>query len=165
MRRPYGENETTMSLRITCLCGSVAIELHGNPAARANCHCSSCRDFYGTSMFSATAWEAGSVDIVGGELKVFKHPAKQLEKSFCGVCGEVVFGANRLGMRVVPNAIVARAVGGELDAALVPTMHLFYRQRLVNVLDDLPKYLDGWDGPAYEEPALSGPAASETGRI
>jgi hypothetical protein len=53
-------------------------------------------------------------------------------------------------MRVVPNAVVARAVGGELDATLAPTMHLFYRQRVIDVLDDLPKYLDGWDGPTYE---------------
>jgi hypothetical protein len=90
------------------------------------------------------------VCIAGGVEKVFKHPAKQLTKIFCNVCGEVVFGTNRLGMRVVPNAVVARAVGGELDATLAPTMHLFYRQRVIDVLDDLPKYLDGWDGPTYE---------------
>jgi hypothetical protein len=58
-----------------------------------------------------------------------------------------VFGTNRLGMRVVPNALVARAADGKLDANLAPTMHMFYGQRVVDVLDDLPKYLDGWNGP------------------
>lgn len=72
-----------------------------------------------------------------------------MTKTFCDVCGEVVFGTNRLGMRVVPNALTARATGGKLDAALAPTMHLFYRERVVDVVDDLPKYLDGWDGPTY----------------
>ncbi|WP_268998859.1 GFA family protein [Paraburkholderia sejongensis] len=138
-----------MSLRLTCLCGKVSVELHGRPTARANCHCSSCRGFYGTSIFAATAWEADSVRIGGGVGRTFKHPEKQLTKTFCDVCGEVVFGTNRLEMRVVPNALVARATDGKLDAALAPTMHLFYRQRVVDVSDDLPKYLDGWDGPTY----------------
>ncbi|MEX3922076.1 GFA family protein [Paraburkholderia sp. BR10872] len=139
----------TMSLRVTCLCGKITVNLHGGPAARANCHCSSCRTFYGTSMFSATAWAADAVSVDDGAGRTFKHPEKQLTKTFCDVCGEVMFGTNRLGMRVVPNALVARATDGKLDAALAPTMHLFYRQRVVDVSDDLPKYLDGWDGPTY----------------
>jgi len=139
-----------MSLRITCLCGKLSVDLHGQPVARANCHCASCRDFYGTTMFSATAWDADSVRIADGVGQVFRHPAKQLSKAFCSACGEVIFGTNRLGMRVVPNAMVTRANGGSLDANLAPTMHLFYRHRVIDVLDDLPKYLDGWDGPTYE---------------
>jgi hypothetical protein len=26
-------------------------------------------------------------------------------------------------------------------------MHLSYRQRVIDVVDALPRYLDGWDGP------------------
>lgn len=100
-------------------------------------------------MFSATAWEADAVRVEAGVALTFSHPEKQLTKTFCGVCGDAVFGTNRLGMRVVPNALVARATDGVLDAALAPTLHLFYRQRVVDVSDDLPKYLDGWDGPTY----------------
>jgi hypothetical protein len=100
-------------------------------------------------MFSATAWAADAVSIDDDVARTFKHPEKQLAKTFCDVCGEVMFGTNRLGMRVVPNALVARATDGKLDATLAPTMHLFYRQRVIDVSDDLPKYLDGWDGPTY----------------
>lgn len=138
-----------MSLCLTCLCGKVSVELHGAPAARANCHCSTCRGFYGTSLFSATAWEAAAVRVQDGMALTFQHPEKQVSKTFCGVCGDTLFGTNRLGMRVVPNALVARANDGQLDAALAPTLHLFYRQRVVEVSDDLPKYLEGWDGPTY----------------
>lgn len=138
-----------MSLRATCPCGKISVELRGSPAARANCHCSSCRDFYGAPVFSATAWEPDAVSISEGLGQTFKHPEKQLTKTFCDVCGEVVFGTNRLGMRVVPNALLARATDGKLEANLSPTMHLFYRQRVVDASDDLPKYLDGWDGPTY----------------
>ncbi|GLQ98810.1 hypothetical protein GCM10007863_32300 [Dyella mobilis] len=138
-----------MSLRAMCLCGKTSLDLHGSPVARANCHCSSCRSFYGTHIFSATAWESDAVRISDGLGQTFKHPEKQLTKTFCDVCGEVVFGTNRLGMRVVPNVLLARATDGALEPSLSPTMHLFYRQRVVDVLDDLPKYLDGWDGPTY----------------
>ncbi|WP_176057492.1 GFA family protein [Paraburkholderia sp. BCC1876] len=132
---------------LQCLCGTIRIELSGEPVARANCHCGSCRDFYGTSMLSATAWPAEQVTVTRGSVSTFRHPAKQLTRAFCAACGEIVFGTNRLGMRVLPNSLVARAAGGELPEALRPTLHLFYRHRLVEVQDELPKYLDGWDGP------------------
>ncbi|AHI68331.1 GFA family protein [Burkholderia thailandensis] len=135
----------TRSLR--CLCGAVGVKLTGEPAARAHCHCMACRDFYGAPMLSATAWPAGQVIVAEGDVASFAHPTRRLSRAFCATCGETVFGTNRLGMRVVPNAIVARAAGGELPDGLRPTMHLFYRHRIVDVRDDLPKYLDGWDGP------------------
>lgn len=141
-----------MALRITCLCGANTMELHGTPAAQANCHCTTCRDFYGVAMLSATAWAAESVTVSGAENARFQHPAKQLCKTFCLNCGEVLFGTNRLGMRVVPNALVARAAEGVLGAAFAPTMHLFYRERVIDVADALPKYLDGWDGPLHVSP-------------
>ncbi|KAF1004560.1 MAG: hypothetical protein GAK28_03937 [Luteibacter sp.] len=136
-----------MLFRTTCLCGKVSIELHGEPSARANCHCSSCRDFYGVPLFSATAWQADNVRIDSGATRSFKHPEKDMTKTFCENCGEVVFGTNRLGMRVVPNAMVARATDGSIQEHWAPTMHLFYRQRLTDIQDNLPKYLEGWDGP------------------
>jgi len=139
-----------MPIRITCLCGKTSVELHGEPAARANCHCAACRDFYGTAMLSATAWHADAVRPTQNSGRIFRHPVKQLSKTFCAECAEVMFGTNRLGMRVVPNAIVARTTGGTLDAHLVPTMHLFYRHRVIDIADTLPKFLDGWDGPLYD---------------
>jgi hypothetical protein len=135
------------TLAVQCLCGSVHLELLGQPTARANCHCQSCRDFYGTSMLSATAWTAESVTHSGRQAATFHHPTKQLARTFCTACGETVFGTNRLGMKVVPNSLVARAAEGILPEQFQPTMHLFYRHRVIDVNDTLIKYLDGWDGP------------------
>lgn len=53
-------------------------------------------------------------------------------------------------MVVIPNSLFVRAAQNTLPDPLAPTMHLFYRHRVVDVADALPKYLDGWDGPAYE---------------
>lgn len=135
---------------VHCLCGAVNIKLNGQPQARANCHCRSCQDFYGTSMLSATAWLAEQVTIASGSVSSFSHPSKDLSRTFCSGCGETVFGTNRLGMRVLPNTILARAAGGEVPEEMRPTMHLFYRHRIIDIQDELPKYLDGWDGPTYQ---------------
>lgn len=142
----------SVSMFIQCQCGSAGIELQGEPAARAYCHCQSCREFYGAALFAATAWPAGAVRLTGGPIASFQHPAKQMSKTFCPACGDTLFGTNRLGMRVVLNSMVARIAGGSLPGNLVPTMHLFYRQRVVEVADGLTKYLDGWDGPEYGAP-------------
>lgn len=139
-----------MPLRITCLCGATTLELHGRPAARANCHCATCREFYASPMLAATAWAADAVQVAGAALIRFPHPFKQLSKHFCQGCGDVLFGTNRLGMYVVANAIAARSSGGLLAAPLLPEMHLFYRERIIDVADALPKYLEGWDGPTLE---------------
>lgn len=137
------------SCKLACLCGAVTVELTGEPAALAICHCGTCRDFYGTSILSASAWPADKA-VASGALEVFHHPHKQMSRAFCRACGETLFGTNRLGMRVVPNSLLARAHGGILPADRQPTMHLFYRQRVIDVNDALPKYLDGWDGPVHE---------------
>jgi hypothetical protein len=137
--------------QIACLCGAVTVDLTGEPAARANCHCATCRDFYATPMLSATAWANENV-APHGELKVFQHLAKQMSRAFCPKCGETLFGTNRFGMRVVPNSLLERANGGSLPANRTPSMHLFYRHRVIDVNDALIKYIDGWDGPTYEAP-------------
>lgn len=100
-------------------------------------------------MLSATAWPEPAVRIAKGAAATFAHPTKQLSRAFCAGCGETLFGINRLDMRVVPNSLMARASGGALPGHLSPTMHLFYRHRVIDVSDALTKYLEGWDGPEY----------------
>ncbi|WP_217590188.1 GFA family protein [Burkholderia sp. GbtcB21] len=139
----------TRTLSARCLCGAVTVTLRGEPAARANCHCATCRDFYGTPMLSATAWPPEQI-AVDGTGATFPHPSKSMSRTWCVSCGEIVSGTNRFGMRVVPNSLTARAHGGQLPDDLQPTMHLFYRQRVIDVIDALPKYLDGWDGPTLD---------------
>ncbi|MGJ8525114.1 hypothetical protein LMG33818_000822 [Halomonadaceae bacterium LMG 33818] len=41
-----------MSTAVACLCGANQFQLKGNPAAKAYCHCQSCRDMYGGDLLS-----------------------------------------------------------------------------------------------------------------
>ena len=88
---------------------------------------------------------------VEGGHATFPHPAKSMSRTYCASCGEIVCGTNRFGMRVVSNSLAARAHGGQLPGDLQPTMHLFYRHRVIDVVDALPKFLDGWDGPTLDD--------------
>lgn len=142
-----------MILRTRCLCGRTPLSVQGTPVARAYCHCGTCRDTYATAVLAATAWDADAVTIDLATTGMFQHPHKQLSKTFCSHCGDALFGTNRLGLRVVPNALIARATGGTLPDAFAPTLHLFYRERSLDVVDALPKYLEGWDGPTYDASA------------
>jgi hypothetical protein len=135
--------------RLSCACGASILELHGEPAARAICHCNACRDLYSAIVLAATAWPGTQVSHAGtaDALAIYQHPTRQMRRYVCRHCGELVHGSNRFDLVVVPNARVMRAHGGVLPAELTPTMHLFYAQRTFDVADELPKYLEGWDGP------------------
>lgn len=136
-----------MSTTVGCLCGANQFQLKGSPAAKAYCHCQTCRDMYGGDLLSATAWSSDQLIWVKQASGTFKHPAKSITRHFCTFCGETLFGINRLGMTVIPNTLLVR--NGCFPNDYSPAFHLFYEQRVINVEDDLPKYVAGWDGPLH----------------
>ena len=133
-----------------CDCKSVSFATEGAPAAKAYCHCSDCRDFYSTPVLGATAWKMSALTVISGESNVshFQHPLKQLSKFFCRICGDTLFGTNRLSMYVVPNKQIYRASGHAIQT-MRPDFHLFYRQRVVDIDDTLTKYLDCRSGELF----------------
>lgn len=136
---------------LRCDCGAIVMAISGEPVARAICHCNACRDLYGSPLLAATAWMPEQVTHQGDSdaLLDYTHPVRNMHRCSCRRCGELVHGLNRLGMIVIPNARFARHHEGRLPVRLMPTMHLFYSSRSFDVIDDLPKYLEGWDGPLH----------------
>jgi hypothetical protein len=136
---------------LRCDCGAVVMAIAGEPVARAICHCHACRDLYGSTLLEATAWMPEQVVHQGdpAALLDYAHPVRDMRRYSCRHCGELVHGRNRLGMIVIPNARFARHHGGQLPERLMPAMHLFYASRSFDIADELPKYLEGWDGPLY----------------
>jgi hypothetical protein len=140
---------------LKCSCEAVELQLTGSPAACGFCHCSSCRDFYALPVFSVTGWKREAVQVAKGEDRIgeFTHPTKQMRRFFCLTCGETLFGTNRLGMAVIGTPLIAKAFGGNLPAEFRPTFHLFYSYRVLDVEDELPKYLQGRSGPSLQTQA------------
>jgi len=138
--------------RVQCDCGAVELSIVGTPIVHAFCHCVDCRALLNVPYHSVTAWKKECVSVIKGEdaLSVFRHREMAMERFFCDHCGEVLFNTNVAGWRVVSQLLIAKCNDDELPAELRSDKHFFYTQRIVDVNDDLPKYLRGTDGPLYE---------------
>ena len=90
--------------------------------------------------------------IVSGEenLILYQHPRLKMQKHFCASCGEVLFNTNGMDWRVISQLLIAKCNAGELPLELRPDKHFFYEQRVVDISDELPKYLRGTNGPLFE---------------
>lgn len=144
---------TSFEIPLRCNCGLVELLIHGSPMARAYCHCRSCRDLYDLPVLAATAWKKDAVRTIKGQdfINTYKHPTQQMQRHFCRACGTTVLGENRLDLFVIRTSLIAKSLGGQLPDALTPEFHLFYASREIDIEDDLPKYLEGWDGPLFSK--------------
>src|ERR1700689_4754900 len=82
-----------MTLRTACCCcGTCSIEVNGEPALNAICHCSSCKKRAG----SAFGWSADFPDDKGvgksGETRVYaKDGPAGYNRFFCAKCGTTLY--------------------------------------------------------------------------
>src|SRR5689334_19634987 len=71
-----------------CFCGSVQVEVSGEPEAMGYCHCQSCRSRSGGPVNAFTFWRPKAVQVTAGpkHLGMFqKTPASQ--RQYCTKCG------------------------------------------------------------------------------
>jgi len=120
-----------------CICGAVELELRGEPAAMAYCHCSSCRGWLGAPIHAASLWPTPAVNVVKGadKLGMFKR-TEASHRHFCTDCGGPVFIRHpALGMTDVPAGTIA-------GFAFAPALHVHYGEKVLAVRDGLPKFKD-----------------------
>ena len=137
---------------IYCECKAVQASLSGSPIVHACCHCTDCRELLDIPFHSVTAWKPDSLTFVSGKDKLiaYQHPTLKMQKHFCFTCGEVLFNTNGMDWRIVSQLLIAKCNAGKLPDELRSDKHFFYEQRVVDVSDDLPKYLRGTNGPLFE---------------
>ena len=136
---------------VHCDCKAVELCLAGHPIVHAHCHCVDCRELLNVPYHAVTAWNREDVTIPKGSDKLveYQHPELDMKRVFCAHCGEVLFNTNSMGWRVVSQWLIAKCNDGELPPELCSDKHFFYEQRVVDVVDELPKYLRGTNGPRY----------------
>ena len=66
----------TNTYKAGCTCGAVELEISGDPAVQAYCHCNSCRGWLGAPIHAAALWPSSSVKIV---LMIEPNPARVCE--------------------------------------------------------------------------------------
>jgi len=120
-----------------CVCGAVQLEISGEPAVQAYCHCESCRRWFGAPVNAATLWPPQNVKIVKGadNLGLYKI-TEASHRQFCKTCGApVLIGHPGLGMTDVPAVSIA-------GLSYKPTVHVNYGEKVMSVRDGLPKFKD-----------------------
>lgn len=120
-----------------CMCGAVEVEITGDPAVQAYCHCGSCRGWLGAPIHAASLWPASSVRVTKGaeKLGLYKK-TENSHRQFCTSCGAPVLVLHpAIGMTDIPSGSVA-------GLQYQPTLHVHYGEKVLAVKDGLPKFND-----------------------
>jgi hypothetical protein len=141
-----------------CFCGSVEIEVTGEPEVMGYCHCESCRRWAGAPIYGFTVWQPSAFAITRGadDLEAFggnplSGDATVVSKRiWCKRCGGHVYVEHPvLGLVDVPAVILE-------ELAFAPAFHIHYQETVHPMRDGLPKFRDfpaaiGGSGVEMEE--------------
>jgi hypothetical protein len=71
-----------------CFCGTVHVEVTGEPEAMGYCHCRSCRSWSGGPVNAFTLWKPGTVRVTAGAEHVAMFKKTEVsERQYCTKCG------------------------------------------------------------------------------
>ena len=120
-----------------CFCGTVKVEVTGDPAAMGYCHCQSCRVWSAGPVNAFTLWKPEAVKVTEGaeQLGLFqKSPLSQ--RQYCKECGgHVMTNHPTLGLIDVYAAILP-------TLKFTPDVHVNYAETVLPMRDRLPKFKD-----------------------
>lgn len=124
-------------VRGTCFCGSVEIEVLGDPLEMGYCHCASCRAHGGAPFTSYLLWRSSDVRVSrGAELVGHFNKSGMSDRQFCMRCGGDLLTAH-------PTLDLTDVKAGILPTIpFVPQVHLHYAERVMAVRDGLRKLRD-----------------------
>lgn len=120
-----------------CFCGTVRVEVSGEPEGMGYCHCRSCRSWSGGPVNAFSLWKPDAVRVTQGAEHVAtfqKTPMSQ--RQYCAKCG------GHLMTRHPTLGLV------DVFAATLPTLtfvagvHVNYAETVLPMRDGLPKLRD-----------------------
>src|SRR5262249_25904628 len=120
-----------------CFCGSVQVEVSGEPEGMGYCHCSSCRSWSGGPVNAFTLWKPAAVRITAGAEHVGmfqKTPVSQ--RQYCKKCGGHLMTTHP------PLGLVDVFAATLPTFAFNPGLHVNYPQAVLPMRDGLPKFKD-----------------------
>ncbi len=142
----------------SCYCGAVKVSVEGPPAAAAYCHCQDCRKWHSAPINAWSIWPDAKVQIDGPVIT--STVSEQSRRVSCKKCGGCVANLKpAVNMTVIYPMTLA---GPEATFRFDPQFHIFYNERVMDVSDGLPKFIDmpkpfGGSGETAEEPQRRSP--------
>jgi len=131
-----------------CLCGDIEFEVDGDLIEIAQCHCSACRKFHGSTYATFGVVDPKFFRWIRGEEKIVHYRSSPHGiRHFCPRCGSGV-PANPEGG---PVALVTMGSVAE-DPGIRPAVHIFAGSKAPwhTIVDDLARheeYPPGWNAP------------------
>ncbi len=120
-----------------CFCGAVEIRVKGKPEAMGYCHCSSCRSWSAAPLNAFTLWKPENVTVARGKDKIgVFEKTERSQRQFCQSCGGHVMTAHP-GWKIID--VYAAMIP---DLAFEPALHVNYAEKVLAVVDGLPKFKD-----------------------
>lgn len=85
------------TLKGSCLCGKVTLEMPDEFEYMGNCHCSQCRKFTGSDYSSVGGIDSSKLKILTGADRITTYPKTEAtELGFCSCCGSSLFSRKLL---------------------------------------------------------------------
>lgn len=120
-----------------CFCGSVRLEVTGEPAAMGYCHCSSCRSWSAAPVNAFSLWQPEAVKVTAGaeHLGTFQKTVFS-QRQYCTKCGGHLMTRHpTVGLIDVYAATIP-------TLKFVPGVHVNYSETVLPMRDGLPKLKD-----------------------
>ena len=126
-----------MEIRGRCGCGSVRFTASGEPLYQLYCHCRSCQIAHAAPLIAAAIFPAAQVVYSGETVPITVTPRPDATpRLMCPRCGTKVVNLPHPSVRTILPALC------EDRSWFRPTMHMQWLERVIDVADDLPRYLD-----------------------
>ncbi|MBW2523992.1 MAG: GFA family protein [Deltaproteobacteria bacterium] len=146
---PYESAAETFEVkyRARCFCGAVAYEVSADPVDAKLCHCQQCQTLHGAPFQWAVIFHKRDVRFVRGvdSLYFFNGETGQAGhvlpcKLSCRICRAPIADEGRR-MFLAFGPLFELGSPPRVPPAFKPTCHIFYGARVMDVDDDIPKYL------------------------
>ena len=139
-----------MSIRGSCLCGSVAYQVERWSDRSEHCHCTHCRKTHGAAFGSYLGFEPEDFKWVRGAETVARYQSTtHSARYFCPRCGSQLAGEIQEKLCIVTLGTL------DTDPGVTPEFHMFVRSKVAwyDIQDGLPQYEEY--PPGVEPPAES----------
>ena len=141
-----GDASFIVKYRASCYCKAVQIEVCADPVDAKICHCLTCQRLHGAPMQWAAIFHKRDVRITKGTdcLKFFNSEQSISErilpcKVSCSLCGTPIADEGRRMWLTFPS-LFNFGYSPTVPKAFMPTCHIFYGSRVIDISDDLPKW-------------------------
>jgi hypothetical protein len=123
-----------------CLCGAVRYRIASAPFDAGWCHCRTCQLNSGSPAMAFASVPVADYELEQGEVATVKS-SDFGHRAFCGACGTPLF----MCVDFQPETLDFSLATLDDPAAIAPTFHIFYAERLpwAEPADDLPRH-DRW---------------------